>query len=369
MEQTDINVIRLSILLAAFAVTTLLGFLFQKTNFCTMGALSDLFLMQSFTRLRQWILAIAISMIGVALLSYWGLIDPLKSIYTSSKLLYASTILGSILFGFGMVLASGCGAKTLVRIGSGSLKSLVVFVVMGLIAFMTLKGILGVFRVNTFDQLFISLPSTQDLPHLFGMKTKFSQLFFALLVSIALILYVFKDRHFRTTGNVFVGLGVGLAIVAMWAISGYWGYLAEDPKTLEELFVATNTGRMESLSFVAPYAYTLDWLLFYSDASKVLTLGIVSVFGIVFGAWICAIKTKTFSWQGFANLQDLSNHLIGATCMGFGGVLAMGCTIGQGLSGISTLALSSFIAMAGFAMGAYLGIRYLEWRTSPNPCQ
>lgn len=368
MEQ-DIHVIRLSILLAAFAVTTLLGYLFQKSNFCTMGALSDVFLMQSSTRLRQWILAIAISMIGVALLAYWDVIDPLKSIYTSSKLLYASAIVGSTLFGFGMVLASGCGAKTLVRIGSGSLKSLVVFIVMGLVAFMTLKGILGVLRVNTFDLLFITLPTTQDLPHLLGLSTKFSQLIFALVLSISLMVYVLRDRLFRTANNISIGVGVGLAIVAMWLISGYWGYVAEDPSTLEELFVATNSGRMESLSFVAPYAYTLDWLLFYSDASKVLTLGVVSVFGIVFGACLCAIKSKTFAWQGFANLQDLTNHLIGAACMGFGGVLAMGCTIGQGLSAISTLALSSFIAMMGFAAGAYLGVKFLEWRLSPNPCQ
>lgn len=369
MEQVDIHVIRLSILLSAFAVTAALGYIFQKSNFCTMGALSDLFLMQSSTRLRQWILAIAVSIIGVAILSYFEIIDPLKSIYTSSKLLYASTIVGSTLFGFGMVLASGCGAKTLVRIGAGSLKSFVVFIVMGLVAFMTLKGILGVLRVNTLDLLFVSLPSTQDLPSLIGLKAKSSQLLFALFLALGLVIYVLKDRGFRRVNNLFAGVAVGLAIVAMWAISGYWGYIAEDPNTLQELFVATNSGRMESLSFVAPYAYTLDWLLFYSDTSKVLTLGIISVFGIVFGAWLCSMKSKTFAWQGFANLQDLSNHLIGAACMGFGGVLAMGCTIGQGLSGISTLALSSFIALLGFVVGAYLGIKFLEWRTSPNPCQ
>lgn len=368
MEQADIHAIRLSILMAAFAVTSLLGYLFQKTNFCTMGALSDLFLMQNLTRLRQWILAIAISMIGVAVLAYLGLIDPLKSIYTSAKFLYLSTIVGSLLFGFGMVLASGCGAKTLVRIGSGSLKSLVVFIVMGLVAFMTLKGILGVLRVSSLDLLFVTLPTTQDLPHLLGFSSKLTQLIFAISLAIVLIFFVFKDASFRTGINISAGLGTGLAIIAMWIISGYWGYVAEDPNTLQELFIATNSGRIESLSFVAPYAYTLDWLLFYSDTSKVLTIGIVSVVGVIFGSWLQSMQAKTFRWQGFANLEDLSSHLIGATCMGFGGVLAMGCTIGQGLSGISTLALSSFIALAGFGAGAYVGIKYLEWRTIQSSC-
>jgi uncharacterized membrane protein YedE/YeeE len=368
MEQADIRVIRLSILIATFAVTSLLGYLFQKTNFCTMGALSDLFLMKNLTRLRQWILAIAISVIGFAVLAYWGLIDPLKSIYTSAKFLYLSTIVGSVFFGFGMVLASGCGAKTLVRIGSGSLKSFVVFIVMGLVAFMTMKGILGVLRVNSFDLLFVTLPTTQDLPHLLGFSSKLSKLILAVGLGVSLCLFVFKDAAFRTYTNILAGLGTGLAIIAMWMISGYWGYVAEDPNTLQELFIATHSGRMESLSFVAPYAYTLDWLLFYSDTSKVLTIGVVSVLGMIFGSWFQAMQAKTFRWQGFANLEDLSSHLIGASCMGFGGVLAMGCTIGQGLSGVSTLALSAFIALAGFVGGAYVGMKYLEWRTIQSPC-
>ena len=144
--------------------------------------------------------------------------------------------------------------------------------------------------------------------------------------------------------------------------------MAEDPNTLEEVFLVTNSARMESLSFVAPYAYSLDWLMMYSDTSKVLTVGIVAVVGMVLGSAAIALLTKSFRWESFRNAEDTANHLIGAALMGFGGVTALGCTVGQGLSGISTLALGSILALPGFIFGAYLGLRYLQIRLAPNPC-
>jgi uncharacterized membrane protein YedE/YeeE len=138
--------------------------------------------------------------------------------------------------------------------------------------------------------------------------------------------------------------------------------LAEHPQTLEEVFLATNSRRMESLTFVAPVAYTMDWLILFSDRSKVLTLGIVSTLGVVLGSALMALTTKTFRWEGFAGTQDTANHLVGAALMGIGGVTALGCTVGQGLSGLSTLALGSFIALAGLMAGAVAGLRFQAWR-------
>jgi uncharacterized membrane protein YedE/YeeE len=140
------------------------------------------------------------------------------------------------------------------------------------------------------------------------------------------------------------------------------GHVAEDPNTLQEAFVATNSQRMESLSFVAPVAYTIDWLLFFSDKSKVLTIGIVSVLGVVFGSTAVAVTTRSFRWEGFASAEDTANHLVGAVLMGMGGVTALGCTVGQGLSGVSTLAIGSFIALAAILGGAVLALRYQVWR-------
>ena len=271
-----------------------------------------------------------------------------------------------MLFGFGMVLASGCGSKTLVRIGGGNLKSVVVFVVLGIAAFATLRGIAGVARVATVDRIAVEWGRTQDLPTLLATSLGLARPMAALLlggaVGGALVLWALLRAEGRSRDVLLGGVGIGAVIAAMWWVSGRLGYVAEDPNTLQEAFVATNSQRMESLSFVAPIAYTIDWLIFFSDKSKVLTIGIVSTAGVIVGSALMALATRTFRWEGFANAEDTGNHLIGAVLMGVGGVTAMGCTVGQGLSGLSTLALGSFIALAGIVGGAVLALRWQVWR-------
>jgi uncharacterized membrane protein YedE/YeeE len=372
MDVVDINSLSKSVLWATFVITFLLGAIMQKTGFCSMGAISDAFIMSSWDRLRQWFLAIGVAIVGYALMSYCGLIDPLKSFYTGNKFLWLSTIVGSTLFGFGMVLASGCGSKTLIRIGGGNLKSIIVFMVLGLTAYMTMRGFLGVVRVNTLDTFFIAFNTPQDLPSLLsaplGIARNNLHLALGLAIGFAFIAYALANKAFWTANNLFAGIAVGLAICAVWWISGNLGFVSEDPNTLEEVFLVTNSGRMESLSFVAPYAYSLDWLMMYSDTSKVLTVGIVAVAGMILGSAFVSVVTKSFRWESFRNTEDTANHLVGAALMGFGGVTALGCTVGQGLSGISTLALSSLLALPGFIWGAYVALLYLKIRLAPNPC-
>ena len=372
MDVVNINSLSKSVLWATFVITFLLGAIMQKTGFCSMGAISDAFIMSSWDRLRQWFLAIGVAIVGYALMSYCGLIDPLKSFYTGNKFLWLSTIVGSTLFGFGMVLASGCGSKTLIRIGGGNLKSIIVFMVLGLTAYMTMRGFLGVVRVNTLDTIFIAFNTPQDLPSLLsaplGIDRNNLHLALGLVIGFAFIAYALANKAFWTANNLFAGIAVGLAICAVWWISGNLGFVAEDPNTLEEVFLVTNSGRMESLSFVAPYAYSLDWLMMYSDTSKVLTVGIVAVAGMILGSAFVSVVTKSFRWESFRNTEDTANHLVGAALMGFGGVTAIGCTVGQGLSGISTLALSSLLALPGFILGAYVALLYLKIRLAPNPC-
>jgi uncharacterized membrane protein YedE/YeeE len=134
------------------------------------------------------------------------------------------------------------------------------------------------------------------------------------------------------------------------------------------VFLLTNSGKMESFSFVAPYAYSLDLLMMYSDTSKVVTVGIVAVAGMILGSAAMAFMTQSFRWESFRDAEDTANHLVGGVLMGFGGVTALGCTVGQGLSGISTLAVASFLALPGFILGAYIALRYLQARNAPNPC-
>ncbi len=368
MQVPDVSWLNTQVLWAAFFLSVVFGAVAQRTHFCTMGAVSDVVNMGDWTRMRQWGLAIGVAMIGFAALAHGGLIDPTKTLYSSNRWLWLSAGVGGALFGFGMVLASGCGSKTLVRVGGGSLKSLIVFIVMGVTAFATLKGITAVLRVGTVDKVAVDLAAGVSLPQwvaaALGVKPLLAGLMLAVFLGGSLVLWSLMRADFRKFDNLLAGLGIGAVIVAMWWVSGSLGYVSEHPETLQEAFLATNSGRSESLSFVAPLAYSLDWLMFFSDKSKVLTLGIVSVAGVIAGSAAYAIAARTFRWEGFGGVEDVANHLMGAVLMGVGGVTAMGCTVGQGLSGISTLSATSFVAVAAIITGAVASLKYQVWRVN-----
>jgi uncharacterized protein len=354
------------VLWAAFALAALFGAIAQRTHFCTMGAVSDIVNMGDWSRMRMWLLALGVAMMGFGVMAGLGWVDAKNSVYAGNRLIWLSNLLGGLMFGFGMVLASGCGSKTLVRIGGGSLKSLVVFAVLAIAAYATLRGITAVARVATVDTVALTLATGQDLPSLLaqasGINRRSLALWLGLGLGAAVVLWCLSKPEGRSGDVLLAGLGIGGVITAVWWVSGVMGHLAEHPQTLEEVFLATNTQRMESLTFVAPMAYTVDWLILFSDKSKVLSIGIVTTLGVVLGSAVVAVATRSFRWEGFANTEDTANHLVGAVLMGVGGVTALGCTVGQGLSGTSTLALGSFIALAAIMAGAVAAIRYQVWR-------
>ncbi|MDO8277928.1 MAG: YeeE/YedE family protein [Burkholderiaceae bacterium] len=368
MQASELTALTSQLLWGAFALSFLFGAIAQRTHFCTMGAVSDIVNMGEWSRMRQWAMAAGVAMLGFAALVQMGLIDPAKTLYASNRWIWLSALAGGLMFGFGMVLASGCGSKTLVRIGGGSLKSLVVFGVLGLSAFATLKGITAVVRVATVDRVAVEFTGNAALSNwaaqALGLKLPLAGLILAVVLGGALILWALigflRSEHLGE--NLLSGLGIGAIVVAMWWLSGKLGYVPEHPETLQEAFLATNSGRAEALSFVSPVAFTLDWLMFFSDKSKVLTIGIVSVFGVIAGSALVALANRTFRWEGFGSPEDVGNHLAGGALMGVGGVTAMGCTIGQGLSGISTLSASSFVAVAAIIVGALVAFKYQNWR-------
>lgn len=366
MQESQLPGLVSQVLWAAFGLAVVFGAIAQRTHFCTMGAVADIVNMGDRTRMRMWVLAMGVAVLGFNAMVALGWVQAAQTVYAGPRLIWLSNLLGGLLFGFGMVLASGCGSKTLVRIGEGSLKSLVVFLVLGLAAYATMRGITAVARVATVDAVAIELPMGQDLPSLAaaaaGVGKGSAAAVLGGLVGLLMVGWALARPEGRSADVLLGGLGIGAVIVAVWWVSGRLGHLAEHPVTLEEVFLATNSQRMESLSFVAPVAYTLDWLILFSDKSKLLTLGIVSCVGVVLGSFAVARAQGSFRWQGFAGTEDTANHLVGAALMGVGGVTAMGCTVGQGLSGISTLALGSFIAVAGILAGAVAALRYQVWR-------
>jgi uncharacterized protein len=366
MTSVDVAALTQQVLWAAFLVSVAFGALVQRTGFCTMGAVSDVATMGDWTRMRQWGLAAGTAMLGFGLLAWAGLIDPDQTLYSSNRWTWLSALVGGAVFGFGMVLASGCVSKTLVRVGGGNLKALVVLVVVGIAAFATLKGLTAVWRVGTVDRIAFELVAPASLPNwlaqAFGADAATTRLVLGIALGAALVAWALAGRDFLRGTNLLAGIGVGAAVVAMWWVSGHMGYVAEHPETLEQTFLATNSTRAEALSFVSPVAYTLDWLMFYSDRNKLLSVGIVSVFGVIAGSAAVSLAQRSFRWEGFGGTDDLAHHLAGALLMGIGGVTAMGCSIGQGVSGVSTLSLTSFVAVAAMIAGAGAALRYQMWR-------
>lgn len=349
----------------------LLGFIFgavgSRTNFCVMGAISDVVNMGSWNRMRMWLLSIAVAIIGTTALDAAGVIDVSRSIYLTSNFAWLSYVLGGLMMGAGMTIAGGCPSKTLMRIGGGSLRSFIVFVFIAISAYMTLKGLFGVWRVDYLQPLALELKGTQDVPSIVarasGASEKMLQLALGALIAFSLIAFAFTRREFRTMDNIVGGLTVGALVVAGWYVTGHLGY-AENPETLEMTHVGTNSHLAESLSMVAPAAYGLELLLLWSDASLHITFGVAAAIGVAVGALCYSLAAGTFRWEAFHSAGDMGNHLVGGVLMGAGGVLSLGCTIGQGITGLSTLALGSFLTFASIIVGAAATMKYQYWKIS-----
>jgi hypothetical protein len=214
-------------------------------------------------------------------------------------------------------------------------------------------------RSEVLEKASATLSTGQDLPSLLGG----GRLWLALLLGGALIAYAYASKDFRSNFDYTLGgVVTGLVVVGGWYVSGHIGYLAETPETLQEAFVATNTGRMEAFSFVAPLAWSLEYLMLWTDKSRIVTFGIASVAGVIAGSFAYALAAGKFRWEGFRDAEDTGMHMIGGLLMGFGGITALGCTVGQGISGFSTLALGSIMTFLAIVAGSAATMKWQYWR-------
>jgi uncharacterized membrane protein YedE/YeeE len=348
-----------------FAIGLVIGFVGDRTQFCTLGAVADIVNMNDWGRMHMWLLAIGIAILGANGLELLGLVDLDGAIYRTPSFNVLSYLVGGFLFGAGMTLASGCGTKTLIRIGNGSLKSVVVFIVLGIVAYMTLRGVFAGLRIGVLEAVAVHLSHGQDLPallsHAIGVSRRALQIIITFGLGGGLIAFVLARRDFPTADQLFGGVAVGLAIVAGWYVTGHVGY-GENPDTLEMTHFGTNSGRPESVTNVAPLAYTLELFMLWTDTSRTVTFAIAVVFGIIAGSALHSVLRGRFRIEGFRSAEDTANHLIGGALMGFGGVVAMGCTFGQGITGISTLAVGSIMTFFAIIGGSVTMLKFLYWR-------
>lgn len=338
-----------------FAAGLVFGATSQRTNFCTMGAISDMVNLQDYRRFRAWLLAIAVAMAASEALDLTGVVDLGKSIYLTPNLGWLGAVGGGLLFGFGMTLGGGCGVRTLVRLGAGNLKSFVVVLVLGVFAYMTLRGLIAIARVAVIEPTNLDLTrdglQTQGLPEMLaavtGLPGPALRAALAAIAVLALLVYCFKDDAFRRSpADITAGLVIGALVAAGWLITGIVGSDVFQPTPLA------------SFTFIAPIGDSLMYLMAFTGAS--VNFGIASVGGVVVGAFLAAVASNSFRVEAFRDANDLVRHIGGGAAMGVGGVLALGCTIGQGITGLSTLAAGSLLAFLSILAGGFYGMKYLE---------
>jgi len=355
-----------AVLWGGLAIGLLLGAAAQASRFCTMGALSDWFSYGGTARLTMWVLAAAVAATGSMALVATGVFDATRTLAWSDRFLWLSYPVGGALFGVGMVLASGCPQRNLVRAGAGSLKAWVTLLVAALVAQMTLRGVLAPLRVEQLDTFGVALGRPQDLGSLFGPLLGIAPatlrwiVLAGLLAAVAVLLW--RTRAAMDRWQWVGGLVVGALVPAAWWLTGQIGFLAEHPDTLEPAWLGTASRRPEALSFAAPLAHGLDLLTLWSDRNTVLTFGVAVSLGVLFGSAVSALLRREFRIEAFRDAGDLGDHLFGGVLMGFGGVTAVGCSIGQGLSGMAMLSAGACLALAGMVAGTWAALRLQGWR-------
>jgi uncharacterized membrane protein YedE/YeeE len=331
------------------------GAVASKTNFCTMGAVSDWVNMGDRSRLRAWFLAIGIAIVVSQGLQGFGVLELSEAFYLTPNFGWLGYLLGGFLFGVGMTLGSGCGHRTLVRVGGGNLKSLVVMLFLGLTAYMTMRGLLALLRVNVIELSNIPLDAGgQGIDTLLTAATGIANgqmvtWVVTALLGGGLIVFALASAEFRRSfDNLLAGIVIGLLIPAGWYATGVVGFDDFEPV------------RLESFTFVAPTGESLQYLMTYTGST--ISFGVAAVFGVILGSFLYAVTARHFHIEYFVSRDDMLRHVSGGILMGFGGVVAMGCTVGQGITGMSTLALGSLMTLISIIFGSALTMKVEYYR-------
>lgn len=321
-----------------------LGFAARWGRFCTLGAIEDHVLGGTSTRLRMWGLAIAVAIAATHLLQLSGFVSLSESFYLARPTTFAATLLGSLVFGFGMAMVGTCGYGTLARIGGGDLKSIVTFLIMGITAYATMRG-LGAYLRLPLETTADRLPSEAGFAGVIADPLNISSNLVALILASLIALFCLNKALRNRPRFILAAALVGLTIASGWFVTGY---VAQDPFEPYPL---------ESYTFSAPLGEALVYVMTMTGSS--LKFGIGAVLGVVIGAFLTSLVQNHFRWEVCDDAREMRRQMFGGLLMGFGSVTAMGCTIGQGVSAASVLAFTAPVALIGIYAGAWLGLHWL----------
>jgi uncharacterized membrane protein YedE/YeeE len=353
LEELPLSLLRL---LLGFGLGIALGFVTRRGRFCTLGAIEDAVYANDARRLLSWVIAIGVAVAGIHALELWGGLDLSRSIYLGARLEWGALILGGLLFGIGMALNGTCGLGTLRQLGGGDLKALVSFLVIGITATMTMRGLTGVGRIAVTEPFTLQLPNgfSQRLPEIAGLRGSGATLAAIVLGTLIVIGALVRNGMRSNLRFALTGVAVGVIIVLGWWATGIAAFDEFDSR------------RIESFTFVGPLGETLYYFMLSTALQPDFPVG--AVLGVVTGAFIAAKLSGTFKWEVSSNADDMKRRLLGAFLMGVGGVTALGCSVGQGVTGLSTLSIGSILATVSIVAGARLGLYMLvEKRRTVRP--
>ena len=283
-------------------------------------------------KLQSLMLALAVAITGTQALAWLGWVDLTQSIYLMPSFSWLLVPLGGVLFGYGMTLTNGCSARALVLLGQGNLRSAVVLLCLGVAAYATLTGVLAPVRV-ALAELTTMTPGAVRGPFLSWYQG------LSVLLVIALVVAAFRPTGLmHQPKDLVAGIVVGGLVVAGWFVTGYLGADDFDPVPLE------------SITFVGPVGASVQYLMLATGIDA--GFGVLVVAGVLLGSLVASLAGKRFEWQGFESAAQMRRYMLGGLMMGVGGALAMGCSVGQGLTGMSTLALGSVLALLGILAGS-----------------
>jgi hypothetical protein len=335
--------------LSGLGVGAIAGFGTRRAQLCSFGAIEDALMGGDTRRLRVFGLALGLAILGTQALVVAGLLDPDHTAYVATGFPWLSILLGGLLFGVGMALVGTCSFGSLVRLGSGDLRSLIVVLVFGAAAYATLRGVFADFRISVLEEFALALPGIgrSDFSSALSFLAQVDlRPLVAAVAGLILITLAFGHRRlWRAPRLLTAGVLLGSCVVAGWALTGLFADDFIEPQ------------RPQSLTFVAPVGKTIYATIL--DTGSLADFGVGTVFGVVLGSWIAARIADEFRWEAFDDHHEMRRHLTGAVFMGIGGILAGGCTIGQGLTAGSMLAFSWPLAVGGMIVGARLGIAVL----------
>ncbi len=362
------------VLAAVFAIAVVMGAVANKTNFCTMGAVSDWVNIGDTGRMRAWVFAMALALTGVIALEAGGVVNLSVETfppYRSANFAWTRYLVGGLMFGIGMTLAGGCGNKTLVRVGAGNLKALTVLVIAMIMSYLMLwtplfeKAFLPWIQPTTINLARHGVPTQEVGAVISGMfgfaPSRVLNFTVAALVALGMYVFVFRSRDFRGSfDNILGGAVIGLAIVAGWYLTG--GSMGVAWKEYAEMATEVPSRvQAQSYTFISPMGDSVRYLLDPRQLSLV-NFGVMALAGVIAGSLIYALVTRSLRIEWFASFRDFVNHALGGVLMGVGGVLSMGCTVGQAITGVSTLAIGSFLTFFAIVIGAAGTMKYQYWR-------